>query len=80
MVDVGTQHNEDRILEVRHVDLGAFVGSTDGDFGSIVGGVDDIERAGHCGSSLPVGAVAALHGTHSHHTFFACQREDVAFH
>ena len=79
MVDVGTQHHHNGILEVGHIHLSAFVGTTDSDFGSVILRVDHIESTGHRRGGLPLCAVAGLGSTHFHGAFFTRKGQNVAF-
>ena len=79
MVNVCAQNKQYGIIEIGHIHLGAFVGTTDGDFRSIVLGVGHIEGTGHGRGGLPLGAVAGLDGAHFHGAFFASKCEHIAF-
>ena len=80
MVDVGTQHDHHGVLEVGHIDLGAFVGTADGDLRGVVFGVHHIERTGHRRGGLPFGAVARLDGAYLYQAFLAGEGEDITIH
>ena len=76
VLDVGTQHQHHR-LQFGHIDVEAFVGSADGDFGREVVGVDHLESAVHSRCGLPLRAVARLDGTDFHDAFLTCQGDGV---
>ena len=80
VVDIGTQHNHHGIVEIGHINLGAFVGATNGDFWAVVLRIDDVEAACNGWGGHPLRAVASLFGTYFHGAFLAGQGEDVAFH